>query len=261
MSRRALDRRGFLWEAVSGTAGALAGSVLLPTRSEAASIRADVLVIGAGMSGVAAARKLHDANYNVIVLEGRPDRIGGRIWTSRAWSDAPVDLGASWLTHETINPLAQIARDHGVKSVPSDLMNVSLREANGEVLPASAVDDLWALYFANYAAVKAIGLDRAARRLPDIPASDAFAKVFARERLDPDTQRRLDFFLDYPIKEPQCAPLCDLSLNNWDDDLVFLQLYTSVFPQGYKQLVDILAAPLDIRLGHIVREVDCGPRG
>src|SRR5262249_34409911 len=114
-----------------------------------ASTRADVLIIGAGMSGVAAARKLHDAHYSVIVLEGRPDRIGGRNWTSRAWSDAPVDLGASWLTHETINPLVQIAKDYGVKTVRSDLMNLSLQEANGEALPAGAVADLWALYFAD----------------------------------------------------------------------------------------------------------------
>jgi Flavin containing amine oxidoreductase len=138
-------------------------------------------------------------------------------------------------------------------------MNLSLREADGTVLSASAVDDLWALYAANYAAVKIIGADRSARGLPDIAASDAFVKVFAQEALDPRTRRDLDFFLDYAIREPQCARISDLSLNYWDDDYVFVQIFTSVFPQGYKQLVDILAAPLDIRLGHVVREVAHGP--
>ncbi|NEQ83546.1 MAG: FAD-dependent oxidoreductase, partial [Moorea sp. SIO2I5] len=41
-----------------------------------------VLVIGAGMAGLGAARQLRDKGYSVKVLEGR-DRIGGRIWTSR----------------------------------------------------------------------------------------------------------------------------------------------------------------------------------
>jgi cation diffusion facilitator CzcD-associated flavoprotein CzcO len=50
-----------------------------------ASKRADVLVIGAGMAGIAAAHYLQQfvrqlaQDVRVIVLEGRPDRIGGRI--------------------------------------------------------------------------------------------------------------------------------------------------------------------------------------
>ncbi len=42
------------------------------------------LVIGAGLSGLAAAQKLKAAGHEVVVLEGR-DRIGGRIWTSTRW--------------------------------------------------------------------------------------------------------------------------------------------------------------------------------
>ena len=38
----------------------------------------DVLVIGAGAAGLAAARRLVDAGWSVLVIEGR-DRIGGRI--------------------------------------------------------------------------------------------------------------------------------------------------------------------------------------
>ena len=258
MSRNVLDRRGFLRRAVAASAVATAAG---RGRTRAAAPQGQVLVIGAGMAGVAAARMLHDHGYGVTVLEGRPDRIGGRIWTSRAWNDAPVDLGASWLTHATINPLAQLAKSHGVKMVPSDLMNVALRDVNGQQLPSGEVEDLWALYFGTYARVKAIAFDRASRGLPDWPASAAFDQVFAQERPDRVTKRKLDFFLDYAIQEPQCSALSDLSLYNWDDDFVFVQLYTAVFPQGYKQLVDILAAPLDIRLGHAVQLIEYGATG
>jgi len=54
----------------------------------------DVLVIGAGVSGLAAAKKLKEEGKKVLVLEAR-NRLGGRIHTDRRWH-VPVDLGASW---------------------------------------------------------------------------------------------------------------------------------------------------------------------
>src|SRR5687767_9217015 len=57
----------------------------------------DVLVIGAGIAGLGAARALHEAGRRVVVLEAR-DRIGGRIWTHRdARFEQPVELGAEFI--------------------------------------------------------------------------------------------------------------------------------------------------------------------
>ncbi|MGQ0797495.1 MAG: flavin monoamine oxidase family protein [Methanobacteriota archaeon] len=53
-----------------------------------------VLVIGAGLAGLACARTLHDAGADVVVLEAR-DRVGGRVWTMRDLVDgAPAEAGA-----------------------------------------------------------------------------------------------------------------------------------------------------------------------
>ena len=44
----------------------------------------DVIIIGAGTSGIGAARALVDhGGFNVTVLEANPDRYGGRMWTNR----------------------------------------------------------------------------------------------------------------------------------------------------------------------------------
>src|SRR6185369_11629659 len=62
-----------------------------------------ILVLGAGMAGLVAARLLHDSGYKVTVLEAR-ERIGGRVWTDDRVG-APVDLGGSWVHGVEGNPL------------------------------------------------------------------------------------------------------------------------------------------------------------
>ena len=56
----------------------------------------DVVVVGAGVSGLAAAKQLSRAGYNVVVLEAR-SRIGGRVWTDTVKFGSPVEMGAQWI--------------------------------------------------------------------------------------------------------------------------------------------------------------------
>ena len=70
---------------------------------------ADVLVIGAGAAGLAAARALVDADRRVIVLEARA-RIGGRVWTDRSFAAIPVERGAEFIHGEQADSWALIHR-------------------------------------------------------------------------------------------------------------------------------------------------------
>jgi len=57
----------------------------------------DVIIIGAGVAGLAAARALAEAGRSVLILEAR-DRVGGRVWTRREIDmAAPIELGAEFI--------------------------------------------------------------------------------------------------------------------------------------------------------------------
>lgn len=78
-----------------------------------------IAVIGAGVSGLAAAQALAGQGRAVTVLEAR-SRIGGRIWTDTRLG-LPLDLGASWIHGDQGNPMVRRARDQGIKTrVTSD---------------------------------------------------------------------------------------------------------------------------------------------
>lgn len=72
----------------------------------------DVVIVGAGAAGIAAARQLHQTGYSVAILEASP-RLGGRAWTEETGGHA-LDLGCGWLHSAERNPWTRIAEDQGV---------------------------------------------------------------------------------------------------------------------------------------------------
>jgi monoamine oxidase len=78
----------------------------------------DLLVIGAGAAGIAAARAALAAGARVRVLEARP-RLGGRALTDASLG-TPFDLGATWLHWAERNPLAEAARALGIGLIDAD---------------------------------------------------------------------------------------------------------------------------------------------
>ena len=79
----------------------------------------DVVIVGAGVAGLAAAATLRTLGRDVLVLEAGW-RAGGRAHTVMPGKlgGVPVDLGASWFHKASENPLARIAHDAGVKTTP-----------------------------------------------------------------------------------------------------------------------------------------------
>lgn len=72
----------------------------------------DVVVVGAGAAGIAAARRLAGTSLRVAVLEAR-GRIGGRAHTID-WRGARLDMGCGWLHAADRNPLVGLCREAGL---------------------------------------------------------------------------------------------------------------------------------------------------
>jgi len=77
----------------------------------------DVVVVGAGFSGLAAARQLHRAGLDVLVLEAR-HRVGGRSFTDVTPAGYTIDRGGQWIG-PTQDHLAALAGELGVRTFPT----------------------------------------------------------------------------------------------------------------------------------------------
>jgi monoamine oxidase len=94
----------------------LAAAPALGSRAFGAPVprEADIVVIGAGAAGIAAARRIVAANRKVIVVEAA-GQIGGRCLTDTVTFDVPFDRGARWMHNPDTNPMIKLARAAGLR--------------------------------------------------------------------------------------------------------------------------------------------------
>jgi monoamine oxidase len=106
-----MTRRDFL-----SASAALAVTPVLGGRVFGAPLprEADIVVIGAGAAGIAAARRIQAANRKVIVVEAS-SQIGGRCQTDISTFDVPFDRGARWMHNPETNPMIKLARAAGLE--------------------------------------------------------------------------------------------------------------------------------------------------
>jgi monoamine oxidase len=201
----------------------------------------NVIVIGAGAAGLAAASRLSEKGATVTVLEAR-DRIGGRIWTAHPASLAlPVELGAEFLHGETaeIDEIVAAEQLHSIDIAGRRWAPV------GERL--RIIDDFWER------------LDRVMRRLdedrdPDRSFADALKAMRSARPADRALARQ--FVEGFHAADLGSISEQSLAAGGSPRDDVRERRIGRVI-DGYDAIVNALAAPvLDrVQLGRVVTEI------
>jgi monoamine oxidase len=93
----------------------------------------DGVIVGAGMSGLCAARRLVDAGKRVVVCEAQR-RVGGRVLTERLPDGTTVDLGGQWIG-PTQDRVARLAAALGVGTYATHVAGKNLLYARGKLRP------------------------------------------------------------------------------------------------------------------------------
>ena len=136
MSKENPSRRRFLGQAAISTAGA--GLLASPVASAASTHKThhtaqtdfDVIVVGGGFSGLAAARALSRAGRSSVVLEAR-DRVGGRTKPGRI-AGHTIDLGGMWVG-PTQTRLLALGDEYGAKRYLSPINGKNVSEVKGVI--------------------------------------------------------------------------------------------------------------------------------
>ncbi|KAM0959176.1 hypothetical protein ACFX13_025019 [Malus domestica] len=193
-----------------------------------------VIVIGGGMAGISAARALHDASIQVVLLESR-DRLGGRVCTDYSFG-FPIDLGASWL-HGVCkeNPLAPLIGRLGLPLYRTsednsvlydhDLESYALFDMDGNQVPQDLVTKVGEVFENILKETDAVRQEFS----EDMSITRAFSIVF---------ERKPELRLEGVAHKEELLPGGH-----------------GLMVRGYLPVINTLAKGLDIRLSHRVTKI------
>lgn len=216
--------------------------------NKSVSERKRIVVIGAGMAGLAAAHKLQLQGHNVILLEAR-ERVGGRIWTSNSWADMPVDFGATWIHGVKGNPLTHLADKIQAHRVVTTYDRSITYNVSGQPVSRSEeerVEELRIKVFEH--------LQKAQNKSRDTSVRQTINTLMSQFDESSEEYRFISFILNADIEQEYSGSIDNLS-TYWFDNTKVFEGDDALFTEGFSVLTDFLARKLSIKFSQIVNTI------
>ena len=201
-----------------------------------------VVVIGGGISGLAAAKKLKEKGFTVIVLEAQ-EKVGGRIRTDRSLGVA-FDEGASWIHGPIGNPITSLASQAGANTFLTSDDSVEVFNTNGTAYSDTVLTNTENQFKSALNAVRSGGTQTKSFQT-------VFNSLYPTQANDKLWKYMLSAYLEFDTG----GDISKLSSKFFDDDEAYSGADV-IITNGYDKVTDYLTTGLDIRLNTRVSSIN-----
>lgn len=208
---------------------------------ETASNGKSVIIVGAGISGLASAKKLKEKGFNVTVLESQ-EKIGGRLRTNRSLG-VGFDEGASWIHGINGNPITTLAQQAGMETFETIDESRKSYDLGGTLRSATtyqnAEDDFYNIL---------------GTMMNSGNPNQSFETIFQNLYPQKYNDRLYKFFLSTYITF-DCGDLNKLSSTLYDEGEEFSGV-EKIAVNGYDTIANYLGNALNVKLNQRVTKID-----
>jgi len=200
----------------------------------------EVIIVGAGISGLSAASYLRKKGYNPIILEAQ-SKVGGRLKTDRSLGVA-FDEGASWIHGPIKNPITKLAQKSGMQTFLTKDESIKVYDIDGSEYLPEFLQQQEELY------------DNILEEMEGTKNKN-FADLFYKEHPQFKDKRLWKYMLSAFLEFDTGGDIYKLSSIDFYDDEVF-RGEDIIITNGYDNVANYLAKKLDVRLNTKVRSID-----